>query len=221
LLVFVDDDNVLYPDYLEIARRVAEERSFLGAWSGQCFPEFDEPQPAWMRRYWGNLVLREFDSDLWSNLPRLPETMPCGAGLCARREVAARYLELHRTGARSFQLDRVGKSLLSGGDNDLAACACDIGMALSAIAALQLKHLIPPERMTLDYHVRLAEAIYFSAVILCYLRGAETDLEAFRVGWRHILRALMARGVHRHIQLACLRGRRNAMTMVYALRPNA
>src|SRR3954464_1117831 len=34
ILVFVDDDNVLDPDFLETARRVADEKPFLGAWSG-------------------------------------------------------------------------------------------------------------------------------------------------------------------------------------------
>src|SRR5712691_7176605 len=43
LLVFVDDDNLLDPDFLENAARTAEEKSFLGSWSGQCRPEFEEP----------------------------------------------------------------------------------------------------------------------------------------------------------------------------------
>ena len=41
LLVFVDDDNVLAPDYLQRAVAIANEYPFLGAWSGQCLPEFD------------------------------------------------------------------------------------------------------------------------------------------------------------------------------------
>ena len=85
LLVFVDDDNVLDSDFLEVALRVSHERPYLGSWSGQCRPGFEEPPPEWTRRYWGNLVIREFDGDRWSNLPRLPDTMPCGAGLCVRR----------------------------------------------------------------------------------------------------------------------------------------
>jgi glycosyltransferase involved in cell wall biosynthesis len=35
LLIFVDDDNVLDPNFLEQALRVAEEKPFLGSWSGQ------------------------------------------------------------------------------------------------------------------------------------------------------------------------------------------
>ena len=96
LLIFVDDDNVLDADFLETALRVAEERPFLGSWSGQCRPGFEEPPPEWTRRYWGNLVIREFDKDVWSNLPRLPQSMPCGAGLCVRRDAALHLSRLAR-----------------------------------------------------------------------------------------------------------------------------
>jgi glycosyltransferase involved in cell wall biosynthesis len=212
LLVFVDDDNVLDSGYLEAALRVAEEKPFLGSWSGTCEPQFDAPPPAWLRRYWGNLALRQVDRDLWSNLPREAETLPCGAGLCVRRSVARHYLMLNRTGKRSFQLDRTGKSLISGGDQDLAACACDLGYGVGVIAALRLVHLIPAARLTLDYQTRLAEGIYFSAVVLAFLRGHE--LREFRVRWSHVVRALLARGPHRRIQLACLAGRRRGLAFV-------
>ena len=47
LLVFVDDDNVLDPDYLEQGLRLAREYSFLGTWGGQCVPAFEvEPGPS-------------------------------------------------------------------------------------------------------------------------------------------------------------------------------
>jgi glycosyltransferase involved in cell wall biosynthesis len=171
LLVFVDDDNVLDDDYLEIAARVAAEKPFLGAWSGQCRPEFEVPPPEWSRRYFGNLVLREFDKDVWSNLPRLVETMPCGAGLCVRRNVAEHYLELHDAGARRVQLGRTGEMLLAGEDNDLAACACDIGLGMGLITSLRLTHLVPPQRLTLSYIAKLAEGIHYSGALLDYLRG--------------------------------------------------
>ena len=215
LLVFVDDDNVLDPDYLATALDVAREKPFLGAWSGQCAPRFEAPPPDWMRPYWGQLALRQVSGDRWSNLPRAAETLPNGAGLCVRRNVARRYLELHETGQRGFQLDRAGASLLSGGDQDLAACACDLGYGVGVIAALRLTHLIPAARMTLDYHRRLAEGVYFSSVVLAFLRGADAELSGYRVRWTHVARALLTAGApHRRIQLACLRGRRRGLAQV-------
>ncbi|MEJ0065400.1 MAG: glycosyltransferase [Caulobacteraceae bacterium] len=214
LLVFVDDDNVLDTDYLEVALQVAAEKPFLGSWSGNCEPAFDTIPPPWLRRYWGNLALRQVDRDQWSNQPRHPDTLPCGAGLCVRAVVAQHYLMLNRTGQRSFQLDRTGKSLISGGDQDLAACACDLGYGVGVIAALHLTHLIPAGRLTLDYQARLAEGIYFSAVILASLRGSEQELREFRVRWTHVARAMLARGPHRRIQLASLTGRRRGLAYI-------
>lgn len=214
LLVFVDDDNVLNPDFLEQAALIARERPHLGAWSGQCRAGFEQNPADWTRRYWGNLVIREFDQDVWSNLPLLPATMPCGAGLCVRREVALEYLRMHESGARSFQFDRTGGSLLSGGDNDLAACACDIGLGVGLVTAMKLEHLISLDRLTEDYLSRLAEGIYISAVVLAHLRGEADDLASYRVRWRELIRAIFQPRPHRSIALAALSGRRKGLALV-------
>jgi hypothetical protein len=209
--VFVDDDNVLDADFLEIALRVSKEKHFLGSWSGQCRPTFEETPPEWTRRYWGNLVIRQFDEDVWSNLPRLPDSMPCGAGLCVRRDVALQYLHLHESGRRSFQFDRTGATLLSGGDNDLAACACDIGFGLGLIAALKLQHLIPPQRLTADYISRLAEGITFSSTLLDALRGIRPVRRVGLGRAADFLRIMRLKQPHRLILRASLRGRDRAI----------
>jgi glycosyltransferase involved in cell wall biosynthesis len=211
LLIFVDDDNVLDPDFLEEAVRVAEERPFLGSWSGQCRPAFETPPPEWTRRYWANLVIREFDRDIWSNLPRLPASMPCGAGLCVRKNVALRYLELHEASKRRFQLDRNGKSLLSGGDNDLAACACDIGLGVGLIASLKLTHLIAPERLTEHYLASLAEGIHFSSTLLDSEYGVRTQQRTTLGRIADFLRVARLRNPHRRILRAAFRGRDRAI----------
>ena len=209
-LIFVDDDNVLDPNFLETALGVAEEKPFLGAWSGQCRPEFEEPPPPWTLPYWGNLVVREFDNDVWSNLPRLSDTMPCGAGLCVRREVALHYLSLHESGKRLFQFDRTGDSLLSGGDNDLAGCACDVGLGVGLIASLKLTHLIPPERLTEDYVARLAEGIHYSGMLLDHLRGIRPAPPTTLRRVADLLRLVCFKQPHRRILMAAFRGNSRA-----------
>ncbi len=211
LFVFVDDDNVLDPDYLETALRIAEQRPFLGSWSGQCRPEFEETPAEWTRRYWGNLVIREFTEDKWSNLPRLAETMPCGAGLCLRRQVALHYLQLNESGKRAVQFDRTGTSLLSGGDNDLAACACDLGLGVGLVSALKLTHLIPPVRLTEDYLARLAEGISFSSVLLDHEWGIRNEPKGLTGRVMDFLRTIRLRQPHRRIVKAAYRGRDRAI----------
>lgn len=214
LLILVDDDNVLDPDYISVASRIGNERPFLGAWSGQCRPSFEEPPPDWTRRYWGNLVIREFHEDLWSNLPRLPATMPCGAGLCIRHEVAEYYLQMIESGKRSFQFDRTGNSLVSGGDNDLAACACDLGLGVGIVTALKLQHLIPPQRLTADYLARLAEGITFSSVLLDATRGLPVRERTKARQMVDLVRLALLPQPHRSIQNAVLRGHDRAIKQV-------
>lgn len=211
ILVFVDDDNVLAPNYLQRATAIANEYPFLGSWSGQCLPEFDVTPAEWTRRYWGTLCIREFDRDVWSNLPLLPDTMPCGAGLCVRREVAMHYLDLYERGARSIILDRVGASLVSGGDNDLAACACDLNLGVGLFCALKLTHLMPPQRLTEDYLCRLVEGIEFSSIILMAERGVSVPARGLIGKTADMLRVLRHRGPRRNIQRAVYRGRAAAV----------
>lgn len=215
LLVFVDDDNVLASDFLVQAWEVFRHRPYLGAWSGQCHPRFDEAPPEWTRRYWENLVIREFVSDRWSNLPRLPETMPCGAGLCVRRAVAERYVQLHEQGLRGFQFDRSGSSLISGGDNDLAACGCDLGLGVGLVAALHLTHLIPPERLTVTYLSRLAEGISFSSVMLDQLWGLDPQPRSMARKALDFVRFLRLAPRDRAIQRSAVFGAEKALKAIH------
>jgi glycosyltransferase involved in cell wall biosynthesis len=180
ILVFVDDDNVLDANFLDQTLNIANEWPKLGAWSGQTRPGFEASPPEWTRLYWGNLVIRSLEKDVWSNLPHLPETMPCGAGLCVRRAVADHYVFLHESGQRRLILDRTGDSLISAGDNDLAACACDVGLGVGLYASLKLTHLIPSARLEEDYLLRLVESIAYSGVIF---RSFRSTTDSYHQGW--------------------------------------
>jgi len=171
MLVFVDDDNVLDPDYLEQVVRLSAAWPVIGAFSGQVRPRFEEEPPEWTRKYWNRLAIREFDQDHWSNIPCLDHTTPNGAGLCVRRRVALEYLGYHEKGMRKIVLDRMGASLLSAGDLDLAATACDLGFGNGLFADLKLTHLMPRERLEENYLIKLLEAQTFSAVVLNSFRS--------------------------------------------------
>jgi glycosyltransferase involved in cell wall biosynthesis len=213
VLVFVDDDNVLADDYIERVASVASSYPFLGAWSGTVKGEFEIDPPEWTRRYWGNLVIRDVPRDAWSNIYWHDETTPLGAGLCVRRSVANEYVRLHDEGLRTFRMDRAGQSLVSGGDNDLAACAIDIGLACGVIASLNLTHLIPRERLTEEYLLRLAEGVAYSSIILHSFRAA-TKNGANPRGPRNrvadIVRRARMSPRDRRFHSAVLRGQRRA-----------
>ncbi len=216
LIIFVDDDNVLQADYLEVAQQISDSHPHIGAWSGQCHPEFETPPEPWVHKYLGMLVIREFDKDCWSNLGHLGETMPCGAGLCVRRAVADAYLALHDSGKRPMLLDRQGTSLMSAGDNDLSACACDIGLGVGLFHRLELTHLISQGRTTEEYLTRLADGIYYSAIYLQSFRGKQPRPKSLPRKLLEFLQGCRMSTGDRRIFAACCRGENRAMSELAA-----
>jgi hypothetical protein len=171
ILVFVDDDNVLDGDFLQITLEISKDYPLVGAWGGQIVPEFEETPPEWTKPYWGMLAIREFDRDQWSNLLHQEETTPCGAGLCVRKKVAETYAQVLQTDPRRQRLDRKGQMLSSCGDTDLAYTACDIGLGTGQFTALKLTHLIPASRLREEYLLRLIQGLYYSGTLLGAYRG--------------------------------------------------
>jgi glycosyltransferase involved in cell wall biosynthesis len=208
LIVMVDDDNLLAPDYLETAVRIAEERPMLGAFGGKCSPEFEaEPEP-WLAARGKGLGLRDRgevpqlfpeetggglrdeEGSQWKGgkvetskgerirrrVTEFPNCAPIGAGMVLRREAAAAYaerIEQRTTGPRDNGTitDRKGDSLASGGDNDICLTVIEEGWQVGYLPQLQLTHLIPRQRMTLDYHKRMARDSMKSFILMLDQHG--------------------------------------------------
>lgn len=174
LIVNVDDDNVLFPDYLDLCLQVARDWPLLGAWGGQHLPEFegDTPPEKWKADFWTNTLSR----DVWSNFYDL-RSAPAGAGVCIRRRIALKYVELTATDPLRRGLGRKGSKLsgtLTGAeDYDMVFVACDLGMGLGRFVNLKLHHLMPKGRIADDYLLRLYEAYGYSQVVLDSLRGTK------------------------------------------------
>jgi glycosyltransferase involved in cell wall biosynthesis len=169
ILVFVDDDNVLDPDHLEVALKIGKDYPFIGAWGGQIRPEFEEQPPDWTKPHWCRLAIRESEQDMWSNIPSLI-TCPYGAGICIRKLIASNYANLTQNDPQRINLGRKGNSLYSCDDLDLAYTACDIGLGMGRFVKLRLTHLLPIKRLKEDYLLKIAEGTAYSQIILKSLR---------------------------------------------------
>lgn len=166
LLVMVDDDNILRSDFLVKTVEVSNEYLFLGAWGGNIEGEFEHQVPDWLKPHLHTLAVRAVKRDYWSNYYAGHHSMPIGAGLCIRKPVAVAYARALTTRPASMTLDRKGSSLLSGGDIDLAMTAYDCGLGTGVFQKLQITHIIPKARMTVDYVCRLLEGIEYSTHLL-------------------------------------------------------
>lgn len=219
ILLFVDDDNVLAPDYLEQALAVGEQWPFVGAWGGSLIPEYEAPLPTWIGDQEWRLSVVTIKEDVWSNLRDNFETYPLGAGMCIRRVVARRYLQWCATNKTSSALDRSGKGLGGYGDMDLCQCAIDVGLGAGRSTKLKLTHLIPKSRLTLDYFERHSEGDAASYIAYRAIRGLPYR-ELARRSWfkslvwqlswlihrqpweRQRLRAAYERGIKKGMKLA-------------------
>ncbi len=167
VLVWVDDDNILAPDYLENVRRLFAANDRLGAAGGKSLPEYDTPPPAWYRPGLAPLGCRDLGNHpleaRWeaSGQPRhYPDSAPIGAGLAVRRDALLRWVERVKTDPIRQRFGRTGTALTSGEDNDINLTLLGDGWTLAYEPTLSLTHLIPPRRLTLDYQRRIARASF-------------------------------------------------------------
>ncbi len=209
-LVFIDDDNVVSSDFLHKGIQVASEFPFIGAFSGNVKLIFDEPPNIKLEKYLGLLVRRELSKDEWSNQYFNNSTMPCGAGLWIKKEVALQYVEINKNGRSNLISDRIGNALTSGGDNDLAMCAIDIGLGVGLFQRLNIEHLITGKRVSENYLLKLNEGIEYSAVILKFVRAGFLPKSNFKSNVKTALRIVFSSNIDRRFLISSLRGKKKA-----------
>jgi hypothetical protein len=178
ILVFVDDDNLLCEQYLDLCSLISLKHEQLGVWGGQVIPEFEEPPSSSIKPFLHMLALRELTRDRWSNHEDSWE-VPCGAGLICRRYVAEAYFKKTSADPLRIGLGRKGSSLSSSEDLDIAFTACDLGLGCGLFVNLKVIHLIPAFRTKLRYLLRLTEQIAASGVVLHYVRTGQIQSESF------------------------------------------
>jgi glycosyltransferase involved in cell wall biosynthesis len=171
IVVFVDDDNLLDSDYLEQALRIAEEYPRIGAFGGRISPEFEAPEPTWLRPFRSHLALADFPQDEWSNVTGERAVLPCGAGLCMRLPLAKQWAERAAADPRRRSLGRTGSRTLSCEDTDMVLSCADAGWGMGRFTALHLTHVIPAARLEFAYQKRLAADIGYSYGRLLAIRG--------------------------------------------------
>lgn len=221
LLAFVDDDNLLAPDYLEVAIRLLDKYPFIGVLGGVGRGEFQGPVEPWMKEVLFVLGVSDYqpahDMEIQYGLARRAGPwMPIGAGMVVRRRLAEAYRDLVAGDAVRAALDRTGeRSLLGGGDTDLVFTATDLGLASGVSSLLRFTHVIPAWRLRKDYLARLFYAGNYGGARIMLLHGwrqpelPETGLAA---GIRARLDRWRPRGPVQECWYASAKGLRDGLT---------
>jgi glycosyltransferase involved in cell wall biosynthesis len=213
LLIFVDDDNVLEPSFIETASSIHHKFGQLGAFgAGKIIPEFETRPDSELKPYLKMLSIRDEEVPVWANLIKYNGSTPWGAGLCVLREVGLAYAEILFSDKIRRILGRRGKILLSCEDIDLSLFACKLGFGTGVFPELSLVHLIPSRRLERKYLVELAGGNAASHLILSRLWGYETpNRENPILSWfRHLKRLLTLKDIDREIYQAERRGEAKA-----------
>jgi GT2 family glycosyltransferase len=193
ILIFVDDDNLLYPHYLENALQLLQQNASLGAFGGRIIGEYEIPCPDWLKDHSSLLAVRDVTRSVWSHNYDW-ECTPLGAGLIIRKNIALAYAKVIEKEGNEKRLDRQGNNTMGGGDIDMAYTAVDMQYAIGRFTELELRHLIPKERLQLSYILELSEGAAFSQVLLEAKRKASKQPQKSEVS-RSLLQKIWL-GIH-------------------------
>jgi hypothetical protein len=205
LLVFVDDDNVLQPDYLEQVLSIAQKEEKLGCFgAARILPEFEEEPARELLPFTRTLALRDEPADLRSADP-MDWAYPWGAGLVVRRVVAEAYFHIVSASRLKMELDRRGDQLNSCGDDEFSWIAIDLGFERGVFRALVVHHLIAARRVRKEYLLALYESFGYSRALLLHSHGKPVpDPKGKRVRpwWYLVIGHLRARRFAAALQVA-------------------
>lgn len=155
-----DDDNWLFPDYLQKAFKILEANEGIGALGGKGIPHNQNNLPAWFERYQLSYAVGPQGRHN-GNLGENGELY--GAGTFFRKEILEKWSAL---GFTNFLSCRKGTELTSGGDTELCEVVKLYGYEVWYEDSLQFYHDIEDRKLTKDYLIKLKKGIASSFPIL-------------------------------------------------------
>jgi glycosyltransferase involved in cell wall biosynthesis len=144
-IAFVDDDCFLPPDWIANAVAFAASHPASGAFGGKVVLDWEVDPPSYARAF-TFCFAEQNHGDVERKVPFL-----AGAGLVVNRTALAAC----GWSEAPLVADRVGKSLVSGGDVEIALCIAGCGRDLWYVPRCELHHQIPAGRTTVPYMVSM------------------------------------------------------------------
>lgn len=159
-IIFCDDDNHLYDNYLNVSVRLLDLHSDIGAIGGMGIGISDVQLPKWFHDFEDAYAVgrQEIQNGYLSERLFL-----WGAGLVLRKEI----LDVVFSPKYPLLLsDRKGKELSSGGDSEICLRIQLLGYKLYYTDELKYNHYISSDRLTKDYRLGLFDGFDLSGEVL-------------------------------------------------------
>jgi glycosyltransferase involved in cell wall biosynthesis len=187
-LVFVDDDNVLAPDYLANVIVLIQRHPYLAVMgAGRLEPEFEQPPARELNDLLPLLALRSVAKPQWGNQTEASASLPYGAGLVVHRPVAEAFVRLVDELKITTVFGRRGEQLFSHEDELFSWAAAASGKGFGIFPELRITHLIAARRLHRKYFLRL---LYYSSISHWLLKYLITGEAPQPEGWLSRLRLL-------------------------------
>jgi glycosyltransferase involved in cell wall biosynthesis len=160
-ICFVDDDNLLAPEYLERALSTIEANPRIGALGGLGDAVSDVEFPPWFAEVAGSYAVGP-QAAAEGDVPA-KRGYVYGAGMVTRRSA---WDELVESGFTTRLSGRAGTRLGSGDDNEFCLALALTGWRIYYSPRLRFTHCIAPGRLRPDYCLRLYRGFGHAMVVL-------------------------------------------------------
>lgn len=159
-VLFCDDDNVLFPDFLFQCKQVLSQNSRIGVFGSHGIPEFLGPKPDWFDRYASSYAV---GPQLRDDQGGKHLVYVYGACSIYRKKP---LLDLFKKGFKPVLSGRKGKEMSAGDDVEWCWLMQLMGYKVAYSPKLQFTHQLPASRLTWEYYIRLKKGISGSAGLL-------------------------------------------------------
>ena len=148
IIAFVDDDERIVPDFLGAYVDLFDSHPEAMAAGGCIIAEYPTGRPRWMSRFTEQPIANPMNYGATVRL--FPKgKIPGGGNMAFRREA------LVRVGIFDTSLGRTGKSLIGGEESDLFERMATVGIHPYYVPRAVMYHIIPAEKLTREYFLRL------------------------------------------------------------------
>jgi glycosyltransferase involved in cell wall biosynthesis len=160
-VLFCDDDNHLFPNYLKEATTVLQKNPQVGALGGLGIALFEGQKPSWWDRYSHSYAIGP-------QAPRDGKMDDYPAGLYGASTFYRKkpLLEFFLQGLTPIMSDRSKEILSSGGDAEFALLIQLKGYSLWYSGTLKFYHQLPEGRLNWSYYLRLKYGIASGTALL-------------------------------------------------------
>jgi glycosyltransferase involved in cell wall biosynthesis len=180
IIVFVDDDAIAEPDYLEKLLVFFDHTPDAAACGGRIYPRFESKRPRWMSRF---LIPLTSSINLGDKVKLFSaRQFPIGANMAVRKKMFDRY------GVFNPDLGRKGNSMDGAEEKDLFYRMIAAKEKIYYVPDVIVHHYVPDKRLTFDFFKRQAVGIGKSERI----RSQNISTEEYR---KSIIRECLKWGV--------------------------